>query len=97
MIELVLQLTIPGLLFVIGYFAGSYAESKHFESLRAREASTVDFVTINFDWRDPERRVEQSGLVTGSVVVSLDYFKRFLAALRGIVGGRVKAYETLLD
>jgi uncharacterized protein YbjQ (UPF0145 family) len=36
-------------------------------------------------------------LVTGSVVVSVDYFKRFLAGLRGLVGGEVKSYGTLLD
>ena len=36
-------------------------------------------------------------MVRGQVVVSVDYFKRFLAALRAIVGGRVKSYESLLD
>jgi uncharacterized protein YbjQ (UPF0145 family) len=36
-------------------------------------------------------------LVIGSVVVSIDYFKRFLAGLRNLFGGRVTAYETLLD
>jgi uncharacterized protein YbjQ (UPF0145 family) len=35
--------------------------------------------------------------VSGSVVVSVDYFKRFLAGLRTLVGGRVTSYETLLD
>jgi uncharacterized protein YbjQ (UPF0145 family) len=36
-------------------------------------------------------------MVAGNVVVSLDYFKRFLASLRNLVGGRVGSYETLLD
>jgi uncharacterized protein YbjQ (UPF0145 family) len=31
------------------------------------------------------------------VVVSLDYFKRFLAGLRQIFGGRVRSYESLVD
>ncbi|MBW2399217.1 MAG: heavy metal-binding domain-containing protein, partial [Deltaproteobacteria bacterium] len=35
--------------------------------------------------------------VSGSVVISVDYFKRFLAGLRQFVGGRVKSYETILD
>jgi uncharacterized protein YbjQ (UPF0145 family) len=30
-------------------------------------------------------------------VVSVDYFKRFLAGLRMFFGGRVKSYESLLD
>ena len=37
------------------------------------------------------------GVVSGSVVISVDYFKRFLAGLRTIVGGRVTSYESLLD
>ena len=36
-------------------------------------------------------------LVTGSTVVSVDYFKRFVAALRNLFGGRVTPYESLLD
>ena len=41
--------------------------------------------------------IERADLVMGSVVVSHDYFKRFLAQLRIIVGGRIKSYEPLLD
>lgn len=45
----------------------------------------------------PDWKAESSGLVSGSVVISLDYFKRFLAGLRALVGGRIKSYEPLLD
>jgi len=31
------------------------------------------------------------------VTISVDYFKRFLAALHAFFGGRVTSYETLLD
>lgn len=41
--------------------------------------------------------MEAVALVSGSVVISVDYFKRFLAWLRNIFGGRVGAYEPLLD
>src|SRR5690606_29998946 len=41
--------------------------------------------------------VDGSGLVAGSVVVSLDYFKRFAAALRIILGGRIKSFEPLME
>ena len=33
----------------------------------------------------------------GNVTISVDYFKRFLAALHAFFGGRVTSYETLLD
>jgi len=36
-------------------------------------------------------------LAFGSVVVSIDYFKRIAATLRQFFGGRVTAYETLVD
>jgi uncharacterized protein YbjQ (UPF0145 family) len=35
--------------------------------------------------------------VTGSVVVSTDYFKSLCASLRNLVGGRVRSFETLLE
>jgi uncharacterized protein YbjQ (UPF0145 family) len=36
-------------------------------------------------------------MVYGHVVISIDYFKRFLAGLRNIFGGEVSSYETILD
>jgi uncharacterized protein YbjQ (UPF0145 family) len=52
----------------------------------------VSFDTMPDDWR-----VSSSDLVTGSVVISLDYFKRVIAGLRGLIGGRIKTYEPLLE
>ena len=42
-------------------------------------------------------QVADCELVTANVVVSLDYFKRFIAGLRSLVGGRITTYEPLLD
>ena len=36
-------------------------------------------------------------LVMGEVVIASDYFKTFVASLRNIVGGEVKAYQTMLS
>jgi uncharacterized protein YbjQ (UPF0145 family) len=52
----------------------------------------VTFRRVPSSWE-----VLDSGLVAGNVVISVDYFKRFLAGLRGLVGGRIKSYESLLD
>ena len=41
--------------------------------------------------------VQESKLVTGSVVISVDYFKRILAGLRNSFGGPIASYETLVD
>jgi len=92
-----LQLAFPILLLVATYFIGHAVERNHYKSLMARESvlramPALTFRTLPRGWK-PAR----STMVAGSVVISLDYFKRFLAGLRSIVGGRVKSYETLLD
>jgi uncharacterized protein YbjQ (UPF0145 family) len=83
-------------LLALGYGFGQYAEKKHYRSIIEREqrfnalpaiASRIPPTDIFYDQQ----------LVAGNVVVSVDYFKRFLAGLRNLFGGRVTAYETLLD
>ena len=84
-------------LLAMGYGFGRYSESKHYGSILSREKTLNSLPAIasripphgnpNFD----------SHLVTGSVVISVDYFKKFIANLRNLVGGRVSTYETLID
>ena len=89
---------VPALfLLLLAYFLGSQLESNHYKSIREREAATKDMVAINFPRFPFDVEIERADLVMGSVVVSHDYFKRFLAQLRIIVGGRIKSYEPLLD
>ncbi len=95
--DVVINLAAPIFLLVMAYFVGSHLESRHYKSIRTREAQTKDMVVINFERFPVDVEVEGAELVMGSVVVSHDYFKRFLARLRGIVGGRIKSYEPLLD
>ena len=88
--------TVLGLL-VITYFTGTWIERRHYKTIRSREARWRRLPAISFQRVPPSWEVLDSGLVTGSVVISVDYFKRFLAGLRGLVGGRIKSYESLLD
>lgn len=76
---------------------GVIAERRHFASIRLREQTGPRIPMVTVRKCDPNRAVAESRLVTGSVVVSLDYFKRFLAGLRNIFGGRVRSYESLMD
>ena len=84
-------------LLVLTYFTGTWVERRHYKLIRSREARWKRLPAISFRRIPPSWEVVDSGLVTGSVVISVDYFKRFLAGLRGIVGGRIKSYESLLD
>ena len=95
--ENLISLGFPFFLLLLAYFIGSHLESNHYKSIREREAATKDMVAINFPRFPFDVEIERADIVMGSVVVSLDYFKRFLAQLRSIVGGRIKSYEPLLD
>ncbi len=84
-------------LIALGYFAGIWAEKKHYQSIHKREEGFLKLLAVTIKAVENPEKVLRARLVTGSVVISVDYFKRFLAGLRGIVGGRIKAYEPLLD
>jgi len=82
----------------LGYFFGRYAENKHYKSILARENKFRKLPTSN--WKIPlpmQGNIVEARLVTGSVVISIDYFKRILAGLRNVFGGRIRSYETLVD
>jgi len=84
-------------LLAIGYVFGRIAESRHYKSIIRREQEYRDLPAIASKIPPLGEQLEASILVTGSVVISVDYFKRFLAGLRSLVGGRIVAYESLLD
>lgn len=84
-------------LIVLGYFAGSYAERRHYRSIEQREKELLRLQVMTAEGRFSDGKTEDSFLVQGSVVISIDYFKRLLAQLRNIFGGRVKSYESLVD
>lgn len=84
-------------LLVVGYGFGRAAELRHFKSIQKREKFLQAIAAIATKIPDPTLHPRQTQLVAGNVVVSVDYFKRFIAGLRNLVGGRVTSYETLLD
>ncbi len=91
------SLTVFLVLIVVGYLTGRFAESRHYRSILRREANLSRLPAIASK-RAPEMDPPPGTvLVTGSVVVSVDYFKRFVAGLRMLVGGRLTTYEPLID
>ncbi len=91
------EIAITLLLLFLGYIFGRHAEKSHFKSIIAREEQHQGLVAVSVKSPTQDDSTKPGMLVTGSVVISVDYFKRFLAALRTIFGGRVTSYETLLD
>ena len=96
-LSVVLQFGLPILILVLAYFIGSMLERRHFGKLRKREAALHGYPVTTFEELPTGWAVGSTGLVSGNVVISLDYFKRVIAGLRGLVGGRIKTYEPLLD
>jgi len=95
--NLFMNLGLPILILVLAYFMGSWIEKKHFANIREREAKAHGFPVVSFDTMPDDWKVNSSDMVTGSIVVSLDYFKRVIAGLKGLIGGRIKTYEPLLE
>lgn len=87
----------PILLIAFAYFIGNYLENRHFNNIRKREKELHGYPITTFESLPASWQVGKASLITGNVVVSLDYFKRIIAGLRGLIGGRVKTYEPLLD
>lgn len=84
-------------LVILGYVFGRLNESNHYKSIRNRERASRRMAIHCNKAVDPAWNVVHASLVCGSTAVSVDYFKRVAAALRNVFGGRISAYETLLD
>jgi uncharacterized protein YbjQ (UPF0145 family) len=97
MIETAFRVGIPVLLLIVTYLIGSAVEKLHYREIRIRESRSRRFPIVNFRTPPASWHVVGAEMVAGNVVVSIDYFKRFLAGLRMLFGGRVAAYESLLD
>lgn len=92
-----MELLIFFILLFLGYVFGRSAEFRHFQSIKRREKNLVVFPVNNTKLVPNTDSVSRAFLVSGNVVISVDYFKRILAGLRLLFGGRVSSYETLLD
>ncbi len=80
-----------------GYVFGRAAEGRHYISIRKREQELRHLLILTEKQVPPELEGYAGTLVAGSVVISVDYFKTVISGLRAIVGGRMSAYESLLD
>ena len=95
--DALLQILIFLVLLILGYLMGSYFEKRHYKSIRQREQQTRHIPLVTFGAKQHLPETDDAQLFVGSVVVSIDYFKRISAALRNLVGGRITVYESLLD
>lgn len=99
------QIGVFVVLIVIGFGFGRWAERRHYADIRRREEDFRSIVVVTSKIVPAMSSADglhvttspQTALVKGNVVVSVDYFKRFVAFLRMLFGGRVHTFESLID
>ncbi len=95
--DLIIGLGVFAVLMLVGWIFGGISERRHFEQLRARENELRGVLIFNESRPSADLAAREGRLVAGSVVIAEDYFKRFAAGLRSLFGGRLTAYESLVD
>lgn len=96
-ISIAINIGLPLFIIVFAMLVGTMIEKSHYKEIKEREAKFLNLPAIPTKSLDSDREIAETRMVMGSVVISLDYFKRFLAGLRNIIGGRVRSFESLTD
>lgn len=81
----------------LGFVIGGIREQLHLRSLARREREFGDIGVVNLKTVSDPGSVRRAEIVLGQAVIATDYFKGIAAHLRGIVGGEIVAYRTLMD
>ena len=84
---------------LLAYITGSIIEKRHFKKIKQREIALIRKPIVSYGvkkWTS-KKKVKSAELVTGEVVISGDYFKNFVAALKNFFGGRLTTFESVLD
>jgi uncharacterized protein YbjQ (UPF0145 family) len=89
------ELVVTALLLLVGLVSGKTIEHLHDQDLKKRERRHRRLPALTTRRVPADWQVEDAHLLTGSVVISLDYWKRFAASIRQFFGGNVRSFETL--
>ena len=91
------QLIITVIFFVVVFFVGTGIERNHYKAVKEKEKSFKDLPAISSKKLANLENVVDSRLVSGCIVISNDAFKKLVAQIYNIFGGRISVYETLFD
>ncbi len=93
---LLTQLGMVLFLLALGWSAGTFFERRHLRSLQERESENGAFLITQLkSFHVPGEIPPQ--LIMAEAVVASDYLKSFLAKLRGVFGGEVRSFHSLLN
>lgn len=94
-IELGFNFGLPLVLFILGWLIGGRRERAHLRDLARREALNTHIPRTDLRAYGPADPKAGAMIVTSEVVIAADYCKVFLSGLRNLLGGNLRAYETL--
>lgn len=97
LIVLLIQIGIPVALLLVAMAIGSTIEKRHFRELDRKETELAHIMICDLRTLPQNWHPEAVFFVSGSVCIANDYFKTFAASVRNLFGGRVRAYETLVE
>lgn len=92
MVDIIVFLT----LLLIGIIFGTMNERNHFKRLRKAEEELSHIKVFNTKTL-PENLEKGGALVSGNVVIAVDYFKVVAAFLKMLFGGKLRSFESLLE
>lgn len=91
----IIRLALSIVAVIAGFVFGRRAERAHFKSIREREASLQNLAVRSET--ELSFNVSESQLVFGNVVIANDRFKSLVGSFESFFGGRLKAFEPLID
>mgnify|MGYP001954269790 CR=1 FL=1 len=87
----------PFILLGATWLIGRTVERKHLRNIAERESQWKNIPATNLKTLTDHPAVASSEMATGSVVISIDHFKRFLSSFRKIFGGEMKSYASVIE
>lgn len=97
--EMLLYLALFLLPLIGGWIIGSAVERRHFAELNARDDELRSIMIITQMKRPlaPAPGKQPPRIVTAEVVIATDYLKTFMAGWRGVFGGEIRSYQSLME
>ena len=92
-----LSLIITPAMLLGAWISGRALERRHLKNLLLLESGSRGILAVTIEELPKDWHVQSCELVMGNVVISQDYFKRFMASLKGVVGGNIGVFEPLLE
>jgi len=91
------QLIFTVIFLVVVFFIGIRIEKNHYNAVKKKEKSFANLPAVSSKRVADLDKAIDSRLVSGCIVISNDAFKKLVAQIYNIFGGRISVYETLFD